>query len=274
MLVGRKYHGKCIQAVASRHTEPCSAVVGECLSESFVLLSQQIPSALYDSCHFCSQFRLEAFVQTFQVEILDIAFARRKRTDVYFVSIITYCATSEAFFLMDEPLVQVSSTIFVGGSEVDVVVLLVAFVDEMTEEQVECAVCAPFFAAGYVLHMCYFATLEYYDAGYDALFVSDDIQAYVLGELAHQQCHLLQCVCGTCVVILLEHALEQSPVLSKCFDVSFDYAVDVEAVVDCLACLSHAQGGHLHGIAHGDAGAHQSACQSGSCTEEGVEFLA
>ena len=72
LLVGQKNHGERIQAIACRHTKPCSAVIGKGLAEAFVLLSEQIPSALYDSCHFCSEFRLETIVQSFQVEILDI----------------------------------------------------------------------------------------------------------------------------------------------------------------------------------------------------------
>ena len=191
----------------------------------------------------------------------------------YIIYIIAYGSPSESFFLEDETFVEDISSLLGRDAEVHIFQLLVTLIDEVAEQEIQCAVSTALLSGGYILHVCHMRSFEDHCACHYLLIMFHQIEFYLFGEALHEEFHLRHIVYRVHVMMIHEHFIQEFPVFLQCLEVPFRHAVDIETVFYGLFSLSESERAHLHGVSHTHHGTHLPSFQYSTCAEECIEFF-
>ena len=151
--------------------------------------------------------------------------------------------------------------------------MFVSFVDEMTEQKVQCPIFPSFIACCYVLHMSHLFRLKDDDACYNALILTNQINLDFSRETRHQECNLVQRMHRTRLMMSHQDIGQECPVFFQTFHVSLSHTVDVESMIYRFLGLTNTEGSHAELVMNGDYRTDQATVQLSACTEEGIEIL-
>ena len=154
------------------------------------MMSLKIPAAMHHLRDGLAEMWLKAVIDALEVQKTDTLRGRlvieghhipyHSAVQLYLVGVIADRTCAEAFLLEDQTFVQPLATLLRGNAEVHVCHLLVALVDEMTEQQIQSPPLTSLVARGDILDMSHLASDKHQAPRHNLTFVAHQKQLDLL----------------------------------------------------------------------------------------------